>query len=223
MCGRFSLTIAEMRIFTERFQALPSPRELKPHYNFAPTQETLAVVNWQDRRQLIPMSWGLLPFWSQKGKGAFPLINVRCESLKEKPVFKHYLAKQRCLIPADGFFEWREENNHKVPYRIIVNNDPLFAFAGFWEKVAHPDGKVDYGFAILTCEANALVYAIHDRMPVILSSARENDWLDENLTTIQELEEILLPFPAEQMRLYKVSADVNSVKNDSPHCIQPIE
>lgn len=115
MCGRFSLAISGLQELAERYNALPAPFALMPHYNLAPSQETPAVVNWQDKRRLVPMKWGLLPYWSKKNQKAFPLINVRSESLTEKPIFKPYFERQRCVIPADGFFEWREEGEAQNP------------------------------------------------------------------------------------------------------------
>lgn len=217
MCGRFSLTQAEIEKIAYRFQASILSTELKPHYNFAPSQETVAVVNWQNRKELMLMKWGLMPYWKRDSL----LINVRKESLIEKPIFRSYLA-QRCLIPADGFFEWRQEGSHKIPFRAVVNNLPLFAFAGIWEKSVQPNGSPLFSFAILTTEANSLITTVHDRMPVILREEDEKMWLNPALKTVQELSPLLQPYPAEKMSLYRVSPEVNSTRNDSPACIAPL-
>ena len=221
MCGRFSLAASNITELAGRFQAQSLPFELKPRYNLAPSQETLAVVNWQDRRQLVPMKWGLPPYWSKKGQKPIPLINVRSESLIGKPIFKPYFERQRCLIPADGFFEWRQEGKHKIPYRAVVKDEPLFAFAGLWEQVLQPDGTFLYSFALLTTESNSLIYTIHDRMPVILTKEGENAWLDPAIPSVKEIALLLQPYPADEMILYRVSSEVNAVKNDSPNCIAP--
>lgn len=216
MCGRFSITFSDLNKIAFRFDAIAPPLEWKSHYNFAPTQETVTVVNWNNKRQLTPMQWGLFPYWSQKGN---PLINIRSESLTTKPSLKEYL-HQRCLIPADGFFEWREENRHKVPYRAIIKNEPLFAFAGIWDQKLLVDGTVVRSFAIVTTEANLLLYPIHNRMPVILTKEGENLWIEEG--PVKEIHSLFKPYPSEEMELFRVSPEVNSVKNDNARCIQPL-
>ena len=192
-----------------------------PHYNFAPSQETIGIVNWQNKRQLTLMKWGLMPYWSKNNPKPFPLINVRSESLIEKPLFKPYFERRRCLIPADGFFEWREEDSRKIPYRAVLKKESVFAFAGLWEQIALPDGTFQHSFAILTTEANSLLYTVHDRMPVILTGEKEDAWLNPAMHAINEISLLLQPYPADEMSLYQVSHEVNSVKNDSPRCIAP--
>lgn len=217
MCGRFSITFADLSKIAKRFDAVNPDFDWRAHYNFAPTQETVAVVNSHNKRKLTLMKWGLIPYWSKKGN---PLINIRSESLVTKPSLKHYL-HQRCLIPADGFFEWREENRHKVPYRIVLKKDPLFAFAGIWDQRLLPDGTAALSFAILTTEANLLVYPIHNRMPVILTKEGEKEWIEEG--QIKKFDPLLKPYPAEEMELFRVSPEVNSVRNDNLKCIQPLD
>lgn len=212
-----------MQELADRFDASPFSAELKPHFNFAPSQETLAVVNWQNQKKLIPMKWGFIPYWSKNNPKPYPLINIRCESLIEKPLFKPYFERQRCLIPADGFFEWRQEGKHKIPYRAIVKEGALFAFAGLWEKSIHADGTPQYAFSLITTEANSLLYSIHDRMPVILTPENENVWLNASLRSIHELSPLLRPYPTEHMSLFQVSHEVNSTKHDTPDCIVPVQ
>ncbi len=221
MCGRFSLTISSMDELINRFHALPCPMGLTPHYNLAPSQETLTIVNWQNKRQIIPMKWGLIPYWTKNKSKPYPLINVRSESLIEKPIFKTYYEKQRCLIPADGFFEWRTEGAGKIPFRVVVKSEKVFAFAGLWEKVKLSDGSQLNCFTLLTTEANRLVYPIHDRMPVILTKEGEEVWLNPTQLNINEIKPFLIPYSAEDMEVFQVSKEVNSVKNDNPKCIIP--
>lgn len=221
MCGRFSLARADTDKLAERFHAAPYPMNLEPHYNLAPSQETISIVHWQNQRQIVPMKWGLIPYWNQKKPKPYPLINVRSESLIEKPIFKPYFEKQRCLIPADGFFEWRTEGASKIPFRAVLKNENVFAFAGLWEKIDLPDGKVQVCFTIITTEANSLVYPIHDRMPVILAKDAEEEWLNPSQHNTQELIKFLKPYPADQMKVYEVSREVNSPRHDSPECIFP--
>ncbi len=222
MCGRFSLAYANIYELANRFHAHPPSISIEPHYNIAPSQEILAVVNWQGERQFVPMQWGLIPFWSKKSARPHPLVNVRSENLTEKPIFKSYFERQRCLIPADGFFEWRKESNRKIPYRAVVKDEPIFAFAGLWEQIHHRDGKASICFTILTTEANRLLSPIHDRMPVVLTLEAEEQWLDPKLHSPQQLEPLLKPFPASRMALYEVSTEVNSTKHDNPECIAPV-
>src|SRR5262249_44164779 len=139
-----------------------------------------------------------------------------------KPLFKLYVERQRCLIPADGFFEWRQEGKQKIPYRAVLKNGHLFAFAGLWEQQLQQDGTLSYSFAILTTEANSLVYTVHDRMPVIFARQGEEQWLDPSKTSIKELSSLLAPYPSDEMAVYRVSAEVNTAKNDSPMCIEPV-
>lgn len=222
MCGRFSLTIDKIQLLAERFDAFALPWELKPHYNLAPTQETIAVVNWQNRRQLLPMKWGLQPYWNQGKQKTTPLINIRSESLRDKPFFKYYWEKQRCLIPADGFFEWVTEGKHKIPYRAVVKDKPIFAIAGLWEKTKDKNGEIVYSFALLTTEANSLLYTVHDRMPAILTTEGEKSWLNPEMHTLSDLLPHLQAYPTDEMAIYQVSPEVNSVKHDSPACIRPV-
>lgn len=222
MCGRFSLAYANIHDLANRFHVPPPSFSLKPHYNLAPSQEILAVVNWRGKRQLVPMQWGLLPYWSKKSERPHPLVNVRSESLVEKPIFKPYFERQRCLIPADGFFEWKKEGKHKIPFRAIVKDEPIFAFAGLWEQTQRPDGQPVICFTILTTEANRLLHPIHDRMPVILALEAEEQWLDPSLHSQKDLMSLLKPFPASRMKIYEVSTEVNSTKHDSPECIAPV-
>ena len=221
MCGRFSLTIDHIFKLANRFHVPPPPFNVEPHYNLAPSQTILTVVNWQDQRQLIPMQWGLTPYWNKKNQKPQSLVNVRSENLIEKPIFKPYFERKRCLIPADGFFEWKKEGTKKIPFRAIVKNEPIFAFAGLWDQTQDRKGNPINCFTILTTEANRLLSSIHDRMPVILTLEAEEQWLDPQVHSPEELHSLLRPFPANRMEIYEVSMEVNSTKHDNPECIAP--
>lgn len=221
MCGRFSLSLNDIYKLAERFQAIPPSVSLQPHYNIAPDQKIWTVLNWQGKRQLIQMNWGLKPYWS-RGKPKGPkLINVRSESLIQKPIFKPYVEHQRCLIPADGFFEWRHEGSHKIPYRSILKEGALFAFAGLWDCTPEANETPSFSCSILTTQANILLGQVHDRMPVILPAQGEDLWLDSHPHSKEELLPLLQPYPSELMELFEVSSEVNSWMHDTPKCIEP--
>jgi putative SOS response-associated peptidase YedK len=222
MCGRFSLTIDDILKLANRFHVPPPSFKLQPHYNLAPSQHILTVVNWQGERQLVPMQWGLIPFWSRKSARPQALVNVRSENLEEKPIFKPYFERKRCLIPADSFFEWKKEGKNKIPFRAIVKNESIFSFAGLWDHTQDHKGNPINCFTILTTEANKLLAPIHDRMPVVLTLEAEEKWLDPSLRFPEQLHPLLRPFPASRMEIYEVSTEVNSTKHDSPECIAPV-
>ncbi|WP_068470981.1 SOS response-associated peptidase [Candidatus Protochlamydia phocaeensis] len=221
MCGRFSLAIDDIEDLALRFHVPLPDTSVQPRYNIAPAQPLLTVAHVQGKRQLIPMLWGLVPHWNKSAKSSYTLINIRSESLTEKPLFKRYFEHQRCLVPADGFFEWKKAGTKKIPYRAIVKKEPIFAFAGLWDFITQPDGSKAYCFTILTTEANDLLRPIHDRMPVILLPDEEDKWLDPSIQVGAHLQPLLHPYPAKRMEVYEVSPKVNSWKNDTPECIEP--
>jgi len=216
MCGRFQLSVKGKHI-SERFNVEVFDEMYKPCYNCAPSQN-LAVITNADRTKLNFYRWGLIPFWANDPKIGYRLINARAESLSEKPAFKHAFRKRRCLIPANGFYEWKKDRD-KTPYRVFLKNDELFAMAGIWETWKDAEGKPVYSFSIITTKANPLVEKIHDRMPVILRPQDEEAWLkekDENT-----LKKLLVPFDSSEMEAYPVSKKVNSPANEGPEIILP--
>ncbi|MBA3721982.1 MAG: SOS response-associated peptidase [Parachlamydiaceae bacterium] len=221
MCGRFSLDITKIKSLGERFNASIQNIECKPHYNIAPSQQVLTVVNLNEKRTISQMTWGLIPNWSKDGKSNYNLINVRSETLIEKPYFKFCLEKHRCLIPVDGFFEWEKTANGNVPYRVVLRNEPIFSLAGLWDVWKSPTGLSIFSLTIITTKSNDLVSPIHDRMPVILNRENEEKWLDLKETHGNHLQSLLTPFSSDEMDLYRVSTLVNSTKNDVPECILP--
>ncbi|MGI6575056.1 MAG: SOS response-associated peptidase [bacterium] len=217
MCGRFALSsVADLKA---RFNIDPGD-DIKPRYNIAPSQQILAIVN-QGGYKLVELKWGLVPFWTKDKAKAKGIINARAETLDTKPSFKHCLQRQRCLIPADGFYEWKKEGNRKRPYRIIINGGELFVFAGLWDRWRSPAGEVINTCAIITTTANKFMAPIHNRMPVILPKEREKIWLASN-TDVGTLKSLLQPYPAQLLDSYEISTLINSPHNDIPQVLEPV-
>ena len=211
MCGRFTLRTLPDNIekhFGVRFR----DGKYHPRYNVAPSQAMPVIPG--DSDEIIWMQWGMTPnWWKQKGRS---LINIRSESLADKFVFKNWFKSQRCLVPADGFYEWKESGGKKQPYFISLKTDGLFAFPGLWDT---EQGK--NRFAIITCEPNSLMMKIHNRMPCILKPEQESIWRDPGVAT-QDLFKLLKPYPASSMQAHQVSLLVNSPTNDEKDLIQAI-
>ena len=218
MCGRFSLTSNENQL-NIAFGLSGGTAPYVPRYNGAPTQQ-LAVIPNDDPGQLHYYRWGLIPVWSKEVPKSKPVINARAETLSEKSMFKKIIKSHRCLVPADGFYEWKR-NGAKIPYRFVMKDEKPFAMAGLWDEWKDAEGKTQRSFTIITTKPNELMKGVHDRMPVILKPEHYALWLDENMTEIPE--EILQPFPAEAMKMYRVSNKVNSVRNEDKSLILPCE
>lgn len=223
MCGRFVLT-APGRLVAEHFQLGVQP-ELEPRYNIAPSQG-IAVVRLDPEsgdRMLSVLRWGLIPFWAKDMKIGYKMINARAETVASKPAFRAAFKQRRCLIPGSGFFEWKREKRKKQPYYFQMKQAEVFAFAGLWERWKSPEGETIESCTIITTEANALLEPIHDRMPVILRETDYEPWLDIRIKGPEELQKLLRPLPAEEMKGHPVSAAVNSPSNDVSECIEPID
>jgi putative SOS response-associated peptidase YedK len=218
MCGRFSLTANEAEL-NLRFELAGGDAPYVPRYNGAPTQ-MLAVITSDNPRKLSYHRWGLIPPWAKDISIGNKMINARAETITEKASFRTPLFSKRCLVPADGFYEWQQDES-KQPYRIFVKNNPIFAMAGLWERWKSPEGAVIESFNIITTGANSFMKPIHNRMPVILSRADEKTWLASKDPA--EILGLLKPFPSEEMDAYKVSKLVNSPRNDVPQIIEPDE
>ena len=214
MCGRFQLSVKGKQI-SERFNVEVFDELYKPNYNCAPSQK-LPVITNEHPNNLSYFQWGLIPFWAKDPKVGFRNINTRSETISEKPSFKNAFKKRRCLIPANGFYEWKKDSN-KTPYRIFVKEDKLFAIAGIWEAWRDAESRVTNTFSIITTSANSLVVDIHNRMPVILNAEDEHVWLNEN--DIAVLNKLLVPYNPEKMEAYTISKQVNSPKNNSSEII----
>lgn len=216
MCGRFTLS-QPTEALAGMFQLDEVP-ELKPSYNTAPSQKIAAVLvdHETKKRRLKLLQWGLIPSWAKEPSIGSKLINARAETLAEKPSFRAAFKRRRCLIPADGFYEWQKQERGKQPYFIRRLDHQPFAFAGLWET-----WQDITTCTIITTNANELLESLHGRMPVILKPEDYEDWLGPDYQETAELQSLLKPFPAEQMEVYPVSDQVNSPANDRPDCIAP--
>jgi putative SOS response-associated peptidase YedK len=221
MCGRYDFFPGEFSELRIRFNLDKDLPLFKPSYNIAPGKDVPVIVRRGDRNLVKLMRWGLVPSWSQDPSIGNRMINARCETLDQKPSFKHLLGSRRCLVPADGFYEWRREGKGKVPMRVRLKGQRPFTFAGLWDVWRDPDGEELYSFTIITTDANKLLRPIHNRMPVILEDLAAKQWLDPVFTSLRTLSFLLHPFPSELMEAYEVSRLVNDPKNDSPACIEP--
>jgi len=221
LCGRFTLT-TNLGAIAARFGVSRFLEEVGPRYNIAPTQ-TVIVVNDDGNRHLTQMRWGLIPSWAKDQAIGNRMINARAETVATKPAFRVALRKRRCLIPADGFYEWTPAGRRKQPVYIALKTREPFAFAGLWEIWISPDGEEVQSCTIITTEANELLKPIHDRMPVILPKDAEAVWLDPTVQEPAQLLPLLVPYPSEDMEVYPVSAKVNSPANDGPECIEPLK
>lgn len=219
MCGRFSLTVSADAI-AEAFQldALP---EWTPRYNIAPTQMVATIASLPAQQSHVRLlRWGLVPGWAKDLTIGTKLINARAETVAEKPSFRAAFKQRRCLILADGFYEWqRLDRKTKQPYYFQLSSGQPFAFAGLWERWQGGDDVVET-CTIITTEANELLQPVHDRMPVVLAPEAYHQWLDST-TSAESLQRLLHPYAASAMRGYPVSATVNSPKYDSSECVQP--
>ena len=195
--------------------------DLQPSFNIAPTDSVAVVLN-NGVKQLVVMRWGLVPFWATDPKIASKHINARAETLTVKPAFKDAFKRRRCLVVADGFFEWQKQGATKIPLFIHLEPERPFGFAGLYEIWTPPLGEKLVTCTIITTEANELVRPIHDRMPVILPKDAEDFWLDSSVEDHTRLLDLLQPYQASDMSAFTVSKLVNSVKNNSPECIQPV-
>jgi putative SOS response-associated peptidase YedK len=224
MCGRYSLTRREAEL-VERFgieQLLLEGEGLRPRYNIAPTQMVPVVLDKDGQRVLAEMKWGLIPFWAKDAKKTKPIINARSESIAEKPFFKQAANKRRCLIPADGFYEWKKANKEKIPLFIHFPDKEIFAFAGLWDQWKSPDGEILRSCTIVTTEANEFMAPVHDRMPVIVRPEHEARWLDPEIKDIEKLRDVLEPLSKDALEMYRVSSEVNKPSNDTPELIDPV-
>lgn len=219
MCGRFSFSPV-IRIIEERFDVKVDKTQYKPRYNCAPTQN-LAVITNREPCEMKYFRWGLIPFWAKDPSIGSRMINAKAETIREKPSFRIPFLKQRCLVPADGFYEWkRAGSKEKIPYRITLADRSPFAMAGIWDRWKDPEGRQVYSFAILTTAPNELLSGIHNRMPVILSRDQEKAWISD--TDPAELKSMLEPFPAEDMNAYTISKKVNYPGNDTPEILEEV-
>ena len=224
MCGRYKLS-RRKQVVEEYFDCASDEPDWAPRYNVAPTQP-IPVIRQHPKepvRKLSLMRWGLIPSWAKDASGAARMINARSETASTKPAFRDALKFRRCIIPADGFYEWAKTARAKQPYCFEVNDGELFAFAGLWDRWKDPSGNWIKTCTILTTTPNAVTAPVHDRMPVILDSDGYDLWLDPEVMDVQVASDLLKPYEPQFMRCYPVSGRINHVANDDEECSAPVE
>jgi len=220
MCGRYTLR-TPVETLAEEFGISDPLPEIPTRYNIAPTQEVAAVLEEDEERKLEMLRWGLIPSWADDPAVGNRMINARSETAAEKPSFRTAFRKRRCLILADGFYEWQKTNGGKQPYYIRMKNGSPFAFAGLWESWDKYGGEIR-SCTILTTDANEMVREVHHRMPVILPPETYDLWLDQDMRETEPLLDLLRPYPDDGMEAYPVSRFVNSPSNDDERCIESV-
>ncbi len=222
MCGRFTLTVDTSQL-QETFPWLHIDHEVVPRFNIAPSQPVAVVPN-NNENKLEYFNWGLIPSWAKDPEIGNRMINARAETLAEKPSFRTALRRRRCLVLASGFYEWRKDPNGKTktPMYVRLNTGKPFGFAGLWDAWNSPDGSTILSCTIITTRPNSLMETIHNRMPVIVPEGAYDLWLDSGEHNPEELNPILMPYPADEMVAFPVSRMVNSPEIDLPKCIEPI-
>jgi putative SOS response-associated peptidase YedK len=224
VCGRYRLS-KRKQIVEEYFDTTSDEPDWSPRYNIAPTQPAPIIrQNPKEPRRVLSLArWGLIPIWAKDMSDAALKINARSETAATLPAFRDAMKYRRCIVPADGFYEWRRTGGQKQPFCFEVNDGELFAFAGLWERWKNQDGEWIKSFSILTTTPNAVTSVVHDRMPVILDRADYELWLDPGMTNVEAVTDMLKSYSADQMRSYPVSPRVNNVANDDAECSTPIE
>ena len=223
MCGRYAITTPPQEL-SKLFQAIGAIPNFPPRFNAAPSQ-ILPVVRRSPKgaRDLALMRWGLIPGWSKGPDVRFSMINARSDTVAQKPAYRGAYRHRRCLVPADGFFEWKAERGGKQPYYFSLKSGDTFAFAGLWEHWIGPGGDEIESFAVVVTDANDCVTHVHDRMPVILSPADYGRWLGEEDIPARDLAALMRPFPGEDMQVWPVSRKVNSPAYDGPDLVVAVE
>ncbi len=218
MCGRSSLTKSEKEL-EARFKATFYSEDLEkynplPNYNVAPTQ-IMPVITNKDPQHFLPLRWGLIPFWAKDIRIGSQMINARIESVLEKSAFKYAMEKRRCLVPMDGYYEWKKNGRKKVPYRIITTDQDIFSVAGLWETWKSPEGQLIQSYTLLTQPPSESIADIHDRMPAILRRDQEAHWLATDISPAEALS-MIAPYPPEALRAYRISDRIGKVtENDA--------
>ncbi|MFE8699655.1 SOS response-associated peptidase [Cytobacillus sp. FJAT-54145] len=221
MCGRFTLTDNILQLQAQfEFEFYD---EYLPRYNIAPSQKVLAIGSNGERRKGSMLRWGLIPFWASDEKIGYKMINARSEGIEEKPSFKHAFKKRRCLVIADGFYEWKklDDGKTKQPYRFVMKDRKPFAMAGLyeiWKKGTEPIVSC----TVITTTPNKVTEDVHDRMPVILHENAYDTWMNPKFEDTEHLKSLLVPYPADEMEKYAVTSLVNSPKNEMAELLSPI-
>lgn len=223
MCGRFTSLLSPELLKSVYNVNIPAGLSLEPRYNIAPSQPVMIIRQQLDgSRELAHVNWGLIPSWSKEPSTGHSLINARSETVTEKPSFRSAYRHRRCIVPANGYYEWQKTGDKsKQPWYITSPNGTPLSFAGLWEHWQSPDGSEIETFAILTTHANELTYPIHDRMPVILQTDSLSQWLSHS-SKLDELSKLLQPFPSVMLDCYAVNTLVNNPRNNGPELISPV-
>ncbi len=222
MCGRFTLRASSAEL--QKFFQLTHQPPWTPRYNIAPTQPVLGVRRTSAGREPGLLQWGLVPSWADDPSVGSRMINARAETLATRPAFRGPFRRRRCLVLADGFYEWKKQDGKdKQPYFVRRKDDRPFAFAGLWDHWTGADGSELESCVIVTTEPNELLKGIHDRMPVILAEWAYDEWLDPDNADVARLQRLLVPYPAELLEAFPVSKLVNNPRNDSPRCVEPLD
>lgn len=220
MCGRYTLH-SPKQLIVEHFK-LSDGIAIEPRYNIAPSQEVPVIrLDEEGNRELVRLRWGLIPFWAEEAKTGYSMINARAETVASKPAYRAAFRKRRCLLPADGFYEWKTGDRGKQPYHIRMQDHAIFAFAGLWEHWEGEDGQVIESCTIIVTDANERLRSIHDRMPVILDEGNYSQWLDRENIDARQARQLLTPYPGDRLEIYPVSTRVNSPAHDEESCIAP--
>ncbi len=224
MCARYTMTRTDAAELCEEFDIKGSaPETLEPHFNLAPTMDAPIVTESRDlERHIVLARFGLVPHWAEDTKIGARLLNARVESVADKPAFRDALARHRCLVVADGFFEWRREGKLKIPFYFQLPDHRPFGFAGLWAVWRDARGGRITSFTIVTGPAEETIAPIHDRMPIIIKPEDYAAWLDRRITDADEVLPILERSRALELSSFEVSRRVNYVKNDDPECIEPV-
>lgn len=222
MCGRFTITDPIDAIMDRYYASIADGFEYKPNYNAAPIQFIPTIIGSKDGNRLGSLRWGLVPSWAKDDKIGNKMINARAETLAEKLSFKRLISSKRCIIPTNGFYEWKKEGAAKRPMRILMKDDRLFSLAGLYDTWTDPDGNKLSTCTIITTEPNSLMENIHNRMPVILRPEDEAEWLGRDNDDVQSLLGLLKPYQASEMRAYEVPKEVGNVRNNSVELLEEL-
>lgn len=220
MCGRFTLAEPDRGLIETRL-GVPAGAlaDYRPRYNIAPLQRHFIIVTIYENRVVVPARWGLVPRWSKDASRASQCINAKCETVESKPSFRDAFKKRRCVVPADGFYEWTGPRNARRPLWIHRRDGQLLLFAGLYEEWKPAEGEAETTFTILTCAANATLAAVHDRMPIILSDREADDWMNPRESEPLSLKRMLVPPPEDLLVMQPASPLVNSVRNEGPELL----
>lgn len=226
MCGRFTITVTmdELKEYLSDYYDIDEMTSeiVVPRYNVAPGQDVISVINDGNKNRVGLLKWGFVPSFAKDEKIGYSMINAKSETLQDKPSFRPLLEHKRCVILANGFYEWKKEDKNKIPMRILMKDHSIFPFAGLWSTFVRSDGTKLHSCTIVTTEANELVSEIHNRMPVILTDESRKTWLNPRISDYRLLTPVLKPYEPKLMYAYPVSQRVNISTYDAPDCIESI-